>query len=205
MITDVEKLIEFDKSFINDGELIGGIDEVGRGSLVGPVVCACIIMPLNRPIAGIDDSKKLTASKREELYKKILENAHEVVIAMRDHKTIDEINILNATKQAMLECIDKTQTKVRMVLVDAVKLQTAKFETRAIINGDELSYHIAAASIVAKVVRDGMLVKMHDLYSDYNFRSNKGYGSAEHIRAIKEFGLCPVHRLSFTKKYLKDA
>lgn len=200
---DISKnLIEFDKSF---GCVVAGMDEVGRGSLVGPVVCACVVMPLDKPIDGINDSKKLSPVKREELYKKILAAATEVTVAMCDNKIIDEINILNATKKAMLSCIDKLKTSIDLLLVDAIKLQQKKFAVNAIIKGDELSYHIAAASIVAKVVRDGMMSRLHNIYSGYNFISNKGYGSAEHIRAIKEFGLCPLHRLSFTKKYTKEA
>ena len=180
---------------------IAGIDEAGRGPLAGPVVVASVIMPLDNPIDGVNDSKKLSAKKRDMLYDKIVEQAIDMRVAVVSEKTIDEVNILNATKQGMLECIEGLK-QVDCVLIDAVKLAT-NVRTVSIIHGDALSYSIAAASIVAKVTRDRLMLKYDKQYPQYNFAKHKGYGTAEHIKLLKEFGPCPIHRRSFIGHFVE--
>ena len=178
---------------------IGGIDEAGRGPLAGPVVVAGVIMPLDDIIDGINDSKKLTEKKREKLFEQIMQKAIDVQVAVIDADKIDEINILNATKLGMLQCINGFQ-KVDHVLIDAVKLDT-DVPTTSIIHGDALSYSIAAASIVAKVTRDRMMLDLANQYPQYNFAKHKGYGTKEHITLLKEHGPCPIHRKTFIKNF----
>lgn len=176
---------------------IGGIDEAGRGPLAGPVVVAGVIMPLeeNSIIDGVNDSKKLSAKKRDLLYDKILATALDVQVAIIGCEEIDEINILNATKKGMLQCINGFKA-VDKVFIDAVKLDCS-VPTLSIVHGDALSYSIAAASIVAKVTRDRLMLQYDEQYPQYNFAKHKGYGTAEHIRLLKEFGPCPIHRRTF--------
>ncbi|MGN1040494.1 MAG: ribonuclease HII [Candidatus Fimimonas sp.] len=176
---------------------VGGIDEAGRGPLAGPVVVAGVIMPLeeNSIIEGVNDSKKLSAKKRDLLYDKILATALDVQVAIIGCEEIDEINILNATKKGMLQCINGFKA-VDKVFIDAVKLDCS-VPTLSIVHGDALSYSIAAASIVAKVTRDRLMLQYDKQYPQYNFAKHKGYGTAEHIRLLKEFGPCPIHRRTF--------
>lgn len=176
---------------------IAGIDEAGRGPLAGPLVAAGVVMPLDesRLIAGVDDSKKLSAKKREALYDKILAEASDVCIAVIGWQEIDEINILNATKKGMLQCIDGFK-RVDKVLVDAVRLET-DVPTLSIVHGDALSYSIAAASIVAKVTRDRLMTKYDAEFPQYHFARHKGYGTAEHIALLRQYGPCPIHRRTF--------
>lgn len=176
---------------------IGGIDEAGRGPLAGPVVVAGVIMPLeeNSLIEGVNDSKKLSAKKRDMLFDKILATALDVQVAIIGCEEIDEINILNATKKGMLQCINGFKA-VDKVFIDAVKLDCS-VPTLSIVHGDALSYSIAAASIVAKVTRDRLMLQYDEQYPQYNFAKHKGYGTAEHIRLLKEFGPCPIHRRTF--------
>lgn len=181
--------------------LIAGIDEAGRGPLAGPVVVASVIMPLDNPIEGINDSKKLSAKKRDMLYEKIVEQAIDMHVAIISAEVIDEINILNATKRGMLECIDGLK-RVDGVLIDAVKLDSY-VKTISIIHGDALSYSIAAASIVAKVTRDRLMLEYDKQYPQYNFAKHKGYGTAEHIKLLKEYGACPIHRRSFIGHFVE--
>lgn len=191
-------LLEYENQLLEAGnKLIGGIDEAGRGPLAGPVVVAGVIMPLGKSdlIDGVNDSKKLSAKKRDKLYDEILAKAIDVQVAVVDNKTIDEINILNATKQGMLQCIEGF-SKVDCVLIDAVKLDTS-VRTLSIVHGDALSYSIAAASIVAKVTRDRMMEDFDKSYPQYGFAKHKGYGTAAHIAALKQYGPCPIHRRSF--------
>ncbi len=191
-------LLEYENQLLEAGnKLIGGIDEAGRGPLAGPVVVAGVIMPLGESdlIDGVNDSKKLSAKKRDKLYDEILAKAIDVQVAVVDNKTIDEINILNATKQGMLQCIEGF-SKVDCVLIDAVKLDTS-VRTLSIVHGDALSYSIAAASIVAKVTRDRMMEDFDKSYPQYGFAKHKGYGTAAHIAALKQYGPCPIHRRSF--------
>ena len=179
--------------------LIAGIDEAGRGPLAGPVVVAGVIMPLDDIIEGINDSKKLSEKKRDKLFDLIMQKAIDVQVAVLDSNLIDEINILNATKQGMLQCINGF-AKVDHVLIDAVKLNTP-VPTTSIIHGDALSYSIAAASIVAKVTRDRMMLDFANKYPQYNFAKHKGYGTKEHITLLKQYGPCPIHRKTFIKNF----
>ena len=184
--------------------VIAGIDEAGRGPLAGPVVCAAVIMPLNKDetIEGVNDSKKLTAKKREELYQKIIDKALSYSICEIDEKTIDEINILNATKIGMKKCLNNLKIKPDIVLTDAVKIEI-NLPQENIIHGDALSYNIAAASILAKVYRDNLMIKMHKIYPQYNFSKHKGYGTKEHIKNLVNYGACPLHRKTFIKNFIK--
>ncbi len=186
--------------------VIAGIDEAGRGPLAGPVVCVAVIMPLNKDeiIEGVNDSKKLTAKKREELYQKIIDKALSYSICEIDEKTIDEINILNATKVGMKKCLNNLKIKPDIVLTDAVKIET-NLPQENIIHGDALSYNIAAASILAKVYRDNLMIKMHKIYPQYNFAKHKGYGTKEHIKNLVNYGACPLHRKTFIKNFIKIA
>ena len=197
-------MLEYEKQFLKEGDkYIAGIDEAGRGPLAGPVVVAGVIMPLDECdiIDGINDSKKLSAKKRDTLYDLIIEKAIDVQVAVVDHLTIDRDNILNATKGGMIQCINGFK-KVDRVLIDAVKLN-AQVPTLAIIHGDALSYSIAAASIVAKVTRDRLMLEFDKQYPQYNFAKHKGYGTAEHIRLLKEHGPCPIHRRSFIGHFVE--
>lgn len=182
-------------------KMIAGIDEAGRGPLAGPVVVASVIMPLDNPIEGVNDSKKLSAKKREMLYDLIVAQAIDWNVAVVSPQIIDEINILNATKRGMIECIEKLK-RVDCVLIDAVKLDTG-VKTVSIIHGDALSYNIAAASIIAKVTRDRMMLDYDREFPQYNFAKHKGYGTAEHIRLLKEYGSCPIHRKSFIGHFVE--
>ena len=195
-------MFEYELKMQQEGcKYIAGIDEAGRGPLAGPVVVASVIMPLDSPVEGVNDSKKLSAKKRDMLYDKIIEQAIDMHVAVIPAETIDEINILNATKRGMLECIESLK-QVDCVLIDAVKLQT-NVKTVSIIHGDALSYSIAAASIVAKVTRDRLMLEYDKQYPQYNFAKHKGYGTAEHIRLLKEYGPCPIHRRSFIGHFVE--
>ncbi|MCM1305807.1 MAG: ribonuclease HII [Firmicutes bacterium] len=175
---------------------ICGVDEVGRGPLAGPVTCTAIIMPLDDLIQGVNDSKKVSKGKREKLCGEILKKAIAVSTVSYDHRKIDEMNILCATKACMTEAILSLDVKPDVVLVDALKLDIP-YETVGIIHGDALSYSIASASIVAKVTRDRYMTEMAIEYPQYDFEHNMGYGTAKHIAALKEIGKCPIHRDSF--------
>ena len=185
--------IELYKQGIN---YIAGIDEVGRGPLIGPVVTAAVILPKDFYDERINDSKKLTEKKRELLYEVIMENAISVGIGMSSNEVIDEINILEATKKAMLEAINNLSITPEHLLIDAVKLDT-KIPQTPIIKGDAKSLSIAAASIIAKVTRDRMLIEMDKKYPEYDFKHNKGYGTKKHIEAIYKYGVLKEHRKSF--------
>ena len=200
-------MFEFEEEYTKKGyKLIAGIDEAGRGPLAGPVCVACAIMPLEKDkiIEGINDSKKLTEKKREELFNKIIETAVAYDIEYIDEKTIDEINILNATKLAMKRCIENINQKPDYVLVDAVSGLDINVEYLPIIKGDAKSYSIAAASILAKVSRDRLMMKLDQKYPNYGFAKHKGYGTKFHIEAIKKFGKCEIHRDSFIKNFVEN-
>ena len=186
-----------------DIKFIAGVDEVGRGPLAGPVVCAAVIMPLEESaiIEGIDDSKKLSAKKREELSEKIKEKALCYTIVEIDEKTIDEINILEATRLGMKQAIETLSITPEKVLTDGNMTIDIALPQASVIGGDALSYSIGAASIIAKVHRDALMDKYAETYPYYAFEKNKGYGTAAHIQGIKEHGLCPIHRKTFTKKF----
>lgn len=188
---------EFETELYNNGiNFIAGIDEVGRGPLVGPVVTAAVILPKDFYDERINDSKKLTEKKRELLYNVIMENALSVGIGMSSPEVIDEINILNATKKAMIEAINNLSIKPEHLLIDAVKLDINIPQT-SIIKGDAKSESIAAASIIAKVTRDRMMVELDKKYPMYDFKHNKGYGTKKHIEALYEYGPISEHRKSF--------
>ena len=182
--------------------LIAGIDEAGRGPLAGPVVCAIALMRLEKEkiIDGVNDSKKLTAKVREKLYDNIINTAISYRIEVVDNKKIDEINILNATKQGMTNCINNISITPDIVLIDAVKIQTP-VKTISIIKGDEKSYSIACASILAKVYRDRLMQNYDKLYPNYEFAKHKGYATRKHIELLKKFGKCDLHRDSFIKNF----
>ena len=193
------KLIEKDlykKGFKN----ICGIDEAGRGPLAGPVVVAGVIMPEDSMIEGINDSKKVSEKKREKLYDLILEEAISYSVAIIWQDVIDDINILNATKKGVTEVVDGLKIKPDLIIVDALEhIDTRGIPYEPIIKGDAKCYNIASASIIAKVTRDRIMRKYDEMYPQYGFINHKGYGTAKHIVAIKEYGLCPIHRKSFTK------
>lgn len=193
-------MLQYEQNLQQTGcTLIAGIDEAGRGPLAGPVVVAGVIMPLDDIIEGINDSKKLSEKKREKLFEQIMAKAIDVQVAILDNEQIDQLNILNATKLGMIQCINGF-SKVDHVLIDAVKLDTP-VPTTSIIHGDALSYSIAAASIVAKVTRDRMMLDFANQYPQYNFAKHKGYGTKEHITLLKEYGPCPIHRKTFIKNF----
>ena len=188
---------EFETELYNNGiNFIAGIDEVGRGPLVGPVVTAAVILPKDFYDERINDSKKLTEKKRELLYDVIMENAISVGIGISSEDVIDEINILNATKRAMLEAVNNLSVKPEHLLIDAVKLNTSIPQT-SIIKGDAKSESIAAASIIAKVTRDRMMVELDKIHPEYDFKHNKGYGTKRHIEAIRKYGIIKEHRKTF--------
>lgn len=179
-----------------------GVDEVGRGPLAGPVVCAAVVMPAEEAllIEGVDDSKKLSPKRREALEKLVRERALACTVYEVSEKVIDEINILQATRLGMREAVLALDTAVGTVLTDGNMTLDIPFPQRSVVHGDALSYSIGAASIVAKVYRDALMDRYAELYPQYGFERNKGYGTAEHIEAIREYGLCPIHRRTFTKK-----
>lgn len=188
---------EFETELYNNGiNFIAGIDEVGRGPLVGPVVTAAVILPKDFYDERINDSKKLTEKKRELLYDVIMENAISVGVGISSEDVIDEINILNATKRAMLEAVNNLSIKPEHLLIDAVKLNTDIPQT-SIIKGDAKSESIAAASIIAKVTRDRMMIELDKIHPEYDFKHNKGYGTKKHIEAIRKYGIIKEHRKTF--------
>ena len=176
---------------------IGGIDEVGRGPLAGPVVACCVILPKDCDILYLNDSKQVPEKKREQLYDEITKKAVAYGIGIVSHEEIDEINILQATYEAMRQAIDSMKIKPEHLLVDAVKIPGITIPQRGIIKGDAKSASIAAASIVAKVTRDRMMMELDAKYPGYGFAKNKGYGSAEHMEALRKYGPCEIHRRSF--------
>lgn len=181
---------------------IAGVDEVGRGPLAGPVVASCVILDRNIQILYINDSKKLSEKKRESLYDEICEKSVAYGIGIVSPGRIDEINILNATYEAMKAAISSLDIKPDILLNDAVHIPDLDIKQVSIIKGDAKSISIAAASIVAKVSRDRLMVEYDTIYPEYKFAKNKGYGTKEHISAIKEHGLCPIHRRSFVGKII---
>ncbi len=194
----VEAMSKFDRQYISHGTICG-IDEVGRGPLAGPVVACAIILAEDCNILYVNDSKKLSQAKREELYNEIIDTSISYGIGMVSHEDIDENNILQATYQAMRLAIDNLTVKPGIILNDAVSIPAVEIKQVPIVKGDEKSMSIAAASILAKVTRDRIMIAYDKLYPAYNFAKNKGYGSQEHISAIKNIGLSPIHRRSFVK------
>ena len=194
-------MFSFEREY-SDYEYICGIDEVGRGPLAGPVVAGAVILPKDCDLLYLNDSKKLTENKREELYDKIMESAVSAAIGYGSPERIDEINILQADYEAMKEAIGKLSVKPTLLLNDAVTLPDMDIKQVPIIKGDAKSASIAAASIIAKVTRDRMMVEYAKIFPEYGFDSNKGYGSAAHIEALKKYGPCPIHRRSFIKNFV---
>ena len=181
--------------------LVCGVDEVGRGPLAGPVVCAAVIMPAHEVIDGIDDSKKLSAKKREKLSTLIRLSAVAFSIFCVQPQKIDEVNILQATRLCMKGAVESLSVRPDFVITDGNMTLDIDTPQRPVIGGDASCYSIGAASVLAKVYRDALMDKYAELYPAYGFARNKGYGTAEHIAAIKEYGLCPIHRRSFTQKW----
>ena len=193
----MDDLYIYERELINSGiKLIGGIDEVGRGPLVGPVVAACCILPLNYKLEGLTDSKKLSEKKREKFYDILIHDAISYGIGIIDEKKIDEVNIYEATKLAMIESIKNCRIKPEHVLIDAMKLDI-DIPSTSIIKGDAKSLSIAAASVIAKVTRDRMLIELDKKYPMYDFKNNKGYPTKKHLKAIDEYGIIDEHRRSY--------
>ena len=190
-------LYKYEKELYDKGcKYIGGVDEVGRGPLIGSVVAACVILPFDFALDGLTDSKKLSEKKRDEFYKIIWDKAIAIGIGIVDEKVIDEVNIYEATKIAMKKAISDTNIKPDHVLIDAMPLDI-DVPTTSIIKGDAKSISIAAASVIAKVTRDRMMYELDKIYPMYGLASNKGYGTKKHIEAIKKYGITKYHRLSF--------
>ena len=200
-IQRTEQMKQYEHKYEHVG-YICGIDEVGRGPLAGPVVACAVILPKDCDILYLNDSKKLTAAKREELYDVILEKAVAVGIGMASPQRIDEINILQATYEAMREAVGKLSVIPQLLLNDAVTIPGIEIPQVPIIKGDAKSVSIAAASIVAKVTRDRMMVEYDKVMPEYGFASNKGYGAAAHIEALKKIGPSPIHRATFIKNFI---
>jgi len=192
-------LLIYERKLWKEGwELIAGVDEVGRGPLAGPVVAACVIFPKNFFLPGVDDSKKLTKIKREELFDQIMNEAMDVGIGIVWEKSIDRLNILNASFKAMSKALKKLKTFPQFVLVDGnLKIPNLPFPQMPIVKGDAKSMSIASASIVAKVTRDKIMLKYHKKYPQFCFAQNKGYSTKSHLEALKTFGPCEIHRRSF--------
>ena len=202
-----ERLFEltvYERELWEKGETVCGMDEVGRGPLAGPVVTCCLIMPDEPLIEGVNDSKKLSEKKREMLYGRIKETASAIGFGWYDEKRIDEMNILGATKAAFVEAYFKMDHECGAALIDAVEGLEIPCMKIPLIHGDALSYSIACASIMAKVERDRYMIKMDELYPEYGFARNKGYGTAEHIAALKKYGPCPIHRRTFIKNFIPN-
>ena len=198
----LERLTALERGLWAEGRVVAGIDEVGRGPLAGPVVTACVSIPPDRLIPGVDDSKKLSEKRREALFPLLTEAADYAETCFIGPDVIDEINILQATRKAMETCAARFGGDV--ILIDAVEGLQLPCEARSLIHGDALSYMIGAASIVAKVTRDRYMLELDAKYPMYGFARNKGYGTQEHIAALKKYGPCPEHRRSFIGRILGE-
>lgn len=197
----IEGMKEYERKYA-EYDLICGIDEVGRGPLAGPVVAGAVILPKDSSILYVNDSKKLSETKREELYDVIMREALSVGLGYVDNIRIDEINILQATYEAMRQAIGKLDPQPTLLLNDAVTIPDVDIKQVPIIKGDAKSISIASASIIAKVTRDRLMVEYDKEYPEYDFASNKGYGSPRHIEAIKKYGPTPIHRRTFIGKFI---
>lgn len=190
-------LYEYENELYKKGiNLIGGIDEVGRGPLIGPVVAACVILPKNYKLEGLTDSKKLSEKKRDKFYNILMKDAVSIGIGIVDEKEIDELNIYQATKKAMAQAVDNMKIKPEHILVDAMPLEL-DIPTTSIIKGDAKSITIAAASVIAKVTRDRMMYELDEKYPMYDLKHNKGYPTKKHLEALKKYGITKYHRLSY--------
>lgn len=195
------KMYEYERQYRDRG-YVCGIDEVGRGPLAGPVVAAAVILPVDHNILYLNDSKQLSAKKREQLYDEIMNKAVAVGVGMANENVIDEINVLNADYEAMKQAISKIDIKPDILLNDAVKIPGVDIDQVSIIKGDTLSASIAAASIIAKVTRDRLMIEYDDIYPGYGFARNMGYGTSEHIDALKKMGPCAIHRRTFITHFV---
>jgi len=196
----MEDLYKYEHELNEQGiNIIGGVDEVGRGPLIGSVVAACVVLPKDFQLEGLTDSKKLTEKKRDKFYEIIMENALSIGIGMADEKEIDELNIYQATKKAMTEAIDKANKNIKIehILIDAMPLEL-DIPTTSIIKGDSKSISIAAASVIAKVTRDRMMYELDKTYPMYDLANNKGYGTKKHLKAIEDYGITKYHRLTYS-------
>lgn len=206
-MNEAERLFELTRietEYWSRGILPAGMDEVGRGPLAGPVVTACVVLPPEPLIKYVNDSKKLSQGRREKLYPEIKAAALACATGWKSPEEIDSLNILNATRRAFEEAFNAIESKPPVVLLDAMTGVDIEAEQHSFVHGDALSYLIAAASIVAKVERDRYMVEMDALYPQYGFARNKGYGTAEHIAALKKYGPCPIHRRTFIKNFIGD-
>ena len=193
----LEKMLAYEKELYTQGiQLIAGVDEVGRGPLAGPVVAAAVILPKACKIPGLNDSKKIPKSKHKEIYEAVLQNAVAIGIGIKDNQVIDQVNIYEATKLAMMEAIGQLEPQPQHLLIDAMRLDLPISQT-SIIKGDANSLSIAAASIVAKVTRDQMMEEFDREYPGYDFAQNAGYGTAKHLAGLDKLGVTPIHRRSF--------
>jgi ribonuclease HII len=201
----ISMLLGYEKSLWDSGLTdVAGADEVGRGPLAGPVVAAVVIFPQDVFIAGINDSKKLTAKRREELFNKIYENSRQFGVGIVHNTEIDRINILKATHLAVRKALGRLSVQPQHVLIDGKGLPEITISQTAIIEGDRKCFSIAAASIFAKVVRDRLMIAYDRIFPDYGFARHKGYGTRRHVEAIQKYGPCPIHRRSFKIKRLLD-
>lgn len=211
LLAKLAEMKTFDKEKTGGCRFICGVDEVGRGPLAGPVITAAVVLPEDFDIPGIDDSKKLTEKKREALFPVIKEHALAYGIGEASHERIDEINILQATKEAMTQAVENCAVMLRErhgediehVLFDAMKIDAVKYPQSSVIKGDAQSLSIAAASVIAKVTRDRMMVEMAEKYPHYAFEKNKGYGTKAHYEGLEKAGPCEIHRMTFLKNFLK--
>ena len=205
-IERLNKLKEEELELYNSGfNYICGIDEAGRGPLAGPVVVASVVLPKDSMIEGVNDSKRVSEKRREKIYEEIVKEAISYGIAIIDEKEIDEINILRATKKGVTECIKNLKIKPDIILIDALEgIDTLQIPYKSVIKGDAKHYSISAASIIAKVTRDRIMRQYDLIYPEYGFLQNKGYGTAKHIQAIKEKGICEIHRKTFIKKFINN-
>ena len=198
----LEHMLMFERKYYKTCNFVCGIDEAGRGPLAGPVVAAAVILPKNHKIAYLNDSKQLSEKKREELFDKIMSEALAVGVGIVSPKRIDEINILQATYEAMRGAINQLKIQPEILLNDAVIIHEVKIPQEKIIKGDAKSLSIAAASIIAKVTRDRMMKDYHELFPEYGFNKHKGYGSKEHIQSIQQYGPSPIHRRTFITHFI---
>ncbi len=198
----LEKMLEFERKYGDTFSCICGIDEAGRGPFAGPVVAGAVILPVGLKIEGLNDSKQVSPKRREELYDIIMDQAVSVGVGMASPGRIDEINILQATYEAMKHAVEDLEVVPDLLLNDAVTIPQIPIRQVGIIKGDGRSLSIAAASIIAKVTRDRMMVDYDEIYPEYGFAKNKGYGSKEHIEALKKYGPCPIHRSTFIHNYV---
>ena len=202
-IERLNEMLTFERELWSLGnDFIAGVDEVGRGPLAGPVVTAAVILPKDFSLTGVDDSKKLSPKRRDELFDQIKEAAVCWAVGRREPERIDQINILEATKEAMCDAVISLEIRPQHVLIDAVKLSSLDIPQTSLIKGDARSVSIAAASIIAKVTRDREMEEMAGIWPGYAFESNKGYGTAAHYEGLRKLGPCPIHRKSFIKEFI---